>query len=165
VASLGTTGSTAGENAARYPFSLPPGGAGIGTSISTDVGAASVKFTSCMRAHGVPNFPDPDSHGTITITVSTSLNPAAPGFQSAEAACRHLLPAETGLSQAVQQRVKAAALAFAACMRAHGVPGYPDPTFSKGGVSQGYGAKGAVDPNSPIFQSAQKTCQNARRSG
>ena len=54
--------------------------------------------------------------------------------------------------------MKARVLAFAACMRSHRVPGYPDPTFSNGGVSQGYGPKTGVDPNSPIFQAAQKTC-------
>jgi hypothetical protein len=116
-----------------------------------------------MRSHGVPNFPDPDSQGTITITVSASLNPSAPAFQRAVAACHHLIPSgsEAGhtLSQAQQQQMKARVLAFAACMRSHGVPSYPDPKFSNGGVSQGYGAKGGVDPSSPILQAAQKTCQ------
>ncbi len=56
--------------------------------------------------------------------------------------------------------MKARLLAFAACMRSHGVPSYPDPKFSNGGVSQGYGPKDGVDPNSPIFQAAQKTCQS-----
>ena len=62
----------------------------------------------------------------------------------------------------MQQRMKATALAFAACMRAHGVPGYPDPKFSNGGVSQGYGRRDGIDPSSPIFQSAQRACQAAR---
>ena len=166
VASLGTTTSNdAGSGASNSSgaFSLPPG-AGIGASISTSLGtgAAGVKFTTCMRSHGVPNFPDPDAQGTITITVSASMNPSSPAFQRAVAACHHLIPSgsEAGhtLSQAQQQQMKARVLAFAACMRSHRVPGYPDPTFSNGGVSQGYGPKTGVDPNSPIFQAAQKTC-------
>jgi hypothetical protein len=46
-------------------------------------------------------------------------------------------------------------------MRSHAVPGYPDPTFSSGGVSQSLGRKNGIDPNSPVFQAAQKTCQSA----
>jgi len=119
-----------------------------------------------MHSHGVPNFPDPDGQGTITITVSASLNPSSPTFQKALAACHHLIPpgSEAGhtLSQAQQQQMKARSLAFAACMRSHGVPGYPDPTFSNGGVSQSIGRGNGIDPNSPTFQTAQKTCSGAR---
>jgi hypothetical protein len=165
VASLVTTtsNSAGGNGASRLAFAPPPGGSAIGTSISTTVGtAAGVKYADCMRSHGVPSFPGPDSSGTITITVSTSLNPSAPLFQQAEAACQHLLPAGKGPSLAMQQRMRQGALAFAACMRTHGVPGYPDPTFSNGAVSQGYGPKDGVDPRSPVFRSAQKACQAAR---
>jgi hypothetical protein len=165
VANLGTTTSSnaGGDGSSRLAFEPPPGGAGIGSSISTTVGsAAGVKYAACMRTHGVTNFPGPDAQGTITITVSTSLNPAAPAFRQAEAACQHLLPPSSAPSQAMQQRMKQGALAFASCMRAHGVPGYPDPTFSNGAVSQGYGPKDGVDPRSPAFQSAQKTCDAAR---
>ncbi len=116
-----------------------------------------------MRSHGVTNFPDPDSHGTITITVSTSLNPSSPLFQRAEGECQHLLPPGKTLSQTQEQGMKAGALAFAACMRSHGVPNYPDPTFSSGGVSQSLSRKEGIDPNSPIFEAAQKTCQRQRR--
>jgi hypothetical protein len=166
VASLATTTSNAagsGASSSSSAFALPPGGAGIGASISRQVGtAAGVKYTACMRSHGVPNFPDPDAQGTITITVSTSLNPGSPVFQKAETDCQHLIPAGKGPSPVLQQRIRAGALAFAACMRSHGVPNYPDPTFSNGGVSQGFSRKGGIDPNSPIFQSAQKTCQSQR---
>ena len=173
VASLTTkTSSSSGSSASSSgAFAVPPGGVGIGASISTDLGtgAAAVKYTACMRSHGVPNFPDPDSQGTITITVSASLNPSAPGFQRALAGCHHLIPSgsEAGhkLSQAQVQQMETRVLAFAACMRSHGVPNYPDPTFSNGGVSQGYGAKGGVDPSSPIFKTAQTACQSTRASG
>ena len=170
VASLGTTNSNdAGSGASSSgAFSLPRG-SGIGASVSTSLGtgAAAVKFAACMRSHGVPNFPDPDSQGTITITVSASLNPSAPGFQRALAGCHHLIPSgsEAGhtLSQTQQQQMKARVLAFAACMRSHGVPGYPDPTFGSGGmVSQGHSLSDGTDPNSPIFQAAQKTCSGGR---
>jgi hypothetical protein len=50
---------------------------------------------------------------------------------------------------------QAAALAFAKCMRSAGVPNFPDPTAGGGFVFR----RGAgVEPASPAFQAAQKTC-------
>jgi hypothetical protein len=40
------------------------------------------------------------------------------------------------------------------------VPNFPDPKFSGGMTQISIDAKnGGIDPNSPIFQAAQKTCQ------
>ncbi len=167
VASLGTTPSSSSGNASSSSRLFPAGGGGFGASMSTQVGTgpAGIKYTACMRSHGVPSFPDPDATGTLTITVSPSLNPNSPLFQQAEVDCRHVLPPRKGLSQAQQQRMKTGLLAFAACMRSHGFPHYPDPSFGPGGmVSQGTG-RSAADPNSPIFQAAQKACQRNRASG
>jgi len=136
--------------------------AAFGSSSSTNTQKA-LAYSSCMRSHGVPNFPDPDANGTLTLTVSPSLDPSSPLFQAAEADCQHLLPARHPLSQARQQHMKQRLLAVAACMRSHGFPHYPDPTFGSGGmVSQGFGRSDGIDPNSPIFQAAQKTCQGKR---
>ena len=54
------------------------------------------------------------------------------------------------------------ALKFSACMRSHGVPNFPDPEISSGGgVGIRIGGKGSgIDPNSPQFKAAQKTCQS-----
>ena len=52
------------------------------------------------------------------------------------------------------------AVAFAACMRSHGVPEFPDPG-SNGHTSLGNG----IDPSSPQFQAAQKACQSLLPSG
>jgi hypothetical protein len=130
--------------------------------MSTQVGTAGVNYTACMRSHGVPNFPDPDAKGTITVTVSASLNPSSPLFQQAEADCQHLIPAGRPLSQARQHQMKQRLLAFAACMRSHGFPHYPDPTFGPGGMVRQGLSRSDGDPSSPIFQAAQKACQRAR---
>jgi hypothetical protein len=42
-------------------------------------------------------------------------------------------------------------------MRAHGVPDYPDPSTSNGGI--GYNLSG-IDTHSPQFQSAQQACRS-----
>jgi hypothetical protein len=53
-------------------------------------------------------------------------------------------------------------LAYAACMRSHGVPNFPDPG-PRGDVTirRAYG----IDPSSPSFQAAQKTCQKELPNG
>jgi hypothetical protein len=61
----------------------------------------------------------------------------------------------------MQAKAKQQALAFSACMRKHGLPDFPDPTFSGGGVQMGIQSKPGSDlnPNSPTFQAAQQACQ------
>lgn len=61
--------------------------------------AQALKFSQCMRAHGLKDFPDPQSSGGgigIRITVKagqgTDLNPQSPQFQAAQKACKDLLP-------------------------------------------------------------------------
>jgi CubicO group peptidase (beta-lactamase class C family) len=61
-------------------------------------------YVQCMRAHGVPNFPDPvDGH--ITLSPSSGIDPTSPAFQAASNACAALAPsgpapgASTGASQ------------------------------------------------------------------
>jgi len=112
----------------------------------------------------VPSFPDPNARGVLTITISPTLDPSSPRFQEAETGCERLVPAGKALSPARQLQMKSRLLALAACMRAHGVPGYPDPTFTNGGVSQGFNHRD-VDPSSPTFQAAQKTCESTRGNG
>ena len=57
-----------------------------------------------------------------------------------------------GDSQLMQQ-----ALAYAQCMRDHGVTSYPDPKQSGNTVTMG--AFG-LDPNDPSFHAAQQACQS-----
>ncbi len=52
-------------------------------------------------------------------------------------------------------------LKFANCMRTHGVPNFPDPS-STGELN--LGATG-IDPQSPSFQAAQKTCSKFQPAG
>ena len=83
----------------------------------------------------------------------------SPVFERAEADCQKLLPVGVAPSQAQQRQFKRQALAFAACMRSHGVPNYPDPTISGVKMTEHISASSGIDPNSPIFQVAQRACQ------
>jgi hypothetical protein len=108
-------------------------GCGSGSS-STGNAAASVnekalKFAECMRANGVTAFPDPGVSGSFTIdgvVNGSSLNPNSATFTRAISACRNLEPSGfTGSKVTPEQTV--ARLKFAQCVRANGVPDFPDP--------------------------------------
>jgi hypothetical protein len=51
---------------------------------------------------------------------------------------------------------------FAACMRSHGVPRFPDPS-AQGAISIGPGA--GINPDSPKFKAAQKACEKLLPNG
>ena len=167
VASLETTSSSSSRSASSSSRLFPLGVGGFGASMSTQVGAgaAGVEYSACMRSRGIPNFPDPDAQGTLTITVSPSLDPNSPLFEKAEADCRHLVPAGRPLSPARQQQMKQRLLVFSACMRSHGFPQDPDPIFAPGGMVSQSTSRRQVDPSLPIYQAAQKACQRNRGSG
>ena len=121
--------------------------------------AAFLKFSTCMRSRGVTDFPDPSPSGGLRISSSSGINPQSPAFQSAQSACRKLLPGG-GPPSTVPEAKRKAMIANAQCVRTHGVPNYPDPSFPAGGgirVEIGPG----VNPQSPAFQNAQKACGGA----
>jgi len=106
-------------------------GSGGNSSPHAVLSAAStqaVRYANCMRAHGVPNFPDPSGSGQIEI--NSGLNPNSPAFETAAKACAKLQPGGGPAFPHLSESRKLAALHFAKCMRAHGVPNFPDPTFT-----------------------------------
>jgi hypothetical protein len=122
--------------------------------------ASTQTYSACMRSHGVPKFPDANADGGIAIDSSSGINPDSAQFKTAEQACQKLAPTGTAPSPAQQAKNRDQELEFSACMRSHGLPNFPDPVFSSGGRTQmRIDAKSGLDPNSPIFQAAQRTCQ------
>jgi hypothetical protein len=85
-------------------------------------------YTHCVRTHGVPLWPDPESSGSFDKSELTPARLGVGGSQIAVAqrACRSLLPTPT-YSVAQQSHVLAQALRFSGCMRAHGATSFPDP--------------------------------------
>jgi hypothetical protein len=130
--------------------------------LSTGNPQKALKLSECMRANGVPNFPDPNGQGVIQ---GSGIDPNSPQFQKAQQTCAKQLGGGAGTRSPAQiARAEAAALAFSKCMRSHGVPDLPDPQFSSGGgisiriTGHAGGGNNGLDPNSPIFQKAQQTC-------
>jgi hypothetical protein len=126
--------------------------------------ADGLALSKCMRDHGIADFPDPDSQGRISISVtggpgSTSdLTPDSPQFQAAQKACQALGLGPGGGTPAQQADAKAAALKYSKCMRSHGIPDFPDPN-SSGGLEIKGTPGGDLDPGSTQFQAADKACQ------
>lgn len=82
-----------------------------------------------MRAHGVPNFPDPGPNGLDLSGIETQ----SPAFQSAHQACLPLQSAGTAQGSPASESQRLGAIANAKCMRSHGVPHFPDPEFLPNG--------------------------------
>ncbi len=172
IAGLGTnptTTSPSSSGAGGVPTSPPgsPRGRGGGTGISSTqmvMGGATVAYSQCMRQHGVPSFPDPNSQGSVSVTNNAGVS--ATVFQSASQSCSKYMKKGARPTPAQIAQSQAQALAFSRCMRAHGLPTFPDPTFhANGSMSLGMQAGGSLDPNSPIFQHAQSVCQSLQPHG
>ena len=123
-------------------------------------GSGPIAFSSCMRSNGVANFPDPGSGGVIPKESLQQLGVSSSRFQTAQQACRHLLPnGGQPPSQAERQQARTLGLEFARCVRAHGVPNFPDPD-STGRIPDP--ASVGIDQGSPRFQAANTACGRYR---
>jgi hypothetical protein len=54
---------------------------------------------------------------------------------------------------------------FSRCMRSHGVPNFPDPKPSGGGMSLTFGSRTGINPDAPQFKAAQKSCEKLLPNG
>jgi hypothetical protein len=129
------------------------------TTATTQTGLAA--FAACMRSHGVPNFPDPDSTGEIPkiqVVATAQANPHK--FNAAQTACIHLAPnGSLGRQEtAAQKRTQLAdELSFARCMRSHGVARFPDPT-AQGQLSVEMVQAQGIDVHAPAVLHVVQAC-------
>jgi hypothetical protein len=149
VASTGSSTPTASQTPGGAQGSGNQGGSQLGS------GGLTVAFSACMRSHGEPKFPDPNSQGAVGSLIQLGIDPNSPQFQAAQEACAHLANGPEPGGQQSQSQNMAAALKFASCMRSHGFPNFPDPN-SNGAIS-GNSSDG-INAASPQYQSARKTC-------
>ena len=149
VASLGTTTTAA-----------PAGARDVGGPAS---GPPLVEYATCMRSHGVLNFPDPATFGSSDgikaakgqmVQVSRSEG-SSPTFQAAQRACAEYYGPPTTSSRVSAQEVRKL-LAVSRCMRAHGVPTFPDPNPTTGAVNPPAG----IDRGSPQVIAALRACSS-----
>ena len=121
---------------------------------------AALAFSLCMRTNGVSRYPDPESSGQLVKESLLQLGVSGARFQLAERTCRHLLPNGGSPPSAAQaQRVREMSLRFSQCIRAHGVPDFPDPD-STGRIPDP--ASVGIDQGAPKFEAANNACGRYR---
>jgi hypothetical protein len=132
---------------------------GKATTTTTRAGAGNdrqkaLAYARCMRQHGI-DAPDPtfDAAGHMGMQLPSGVGPDDPKFKAAEQACKQYAPSAE--PEKVDPQVQQQMLAFARCMRQHGI-NIADPK-----PGEGINADGAagVNPNSPEFKAADQACQ------
>lgn len=171
-----------GANASGRHSSSSSAGHPTQAQIQDQIHQDVLRFARCMRSQGVPNFPDPTSASAdkeFLLGHIPGLDPQAPAFQSADTACKHLLPGAGTRSHEATVQAMAPLLRTSRCMRAHGLQSFPDPTASAPanqaayldivGFSANNAPPGAppvaylaipnsINPNSPAARRAAAAC-------
>ena len=155
VAACGGGGGNKGSGVASL------GGAATATS-TTSAGAddrqKALNWARCMRQHGI-NQPDPtfDAQGHL---VPPQL-PAASGankrkFKAAEQACKQSEPSGGPPPSPPSAQERQQALAFARCMRQHGINNMPDPEITATGIHQDLPE--GMDGHDPRLRAPRQAC-------
>lgn len=131
--------------------SAPASGSG---AASSGHATGMLAYARCVRAHGVPNWPDPGANGQEPASTKNLASDAH--FAAANNACRHLIPGGSSTQFAADTRQY---VQFAQCVRAHGVPNFPDPSTDPDGSPVFNLANSGVNVQSPQVQSAALGCQ------
>jgi hypothetical protein len=139
------------------------GGTRLHGGASRPAAADPIEYSDCMRAHGVPNFPDPGPAGQLALP--SSIDPHAPAFRAARRRCASLQPAAVAPPRPSERRRRQAVI-FSRCVRAHGLPDFPDPSLTVPAPGDGSGiirgglywhvTAGTV--TSPAFRRASVAC-------
>ncbi len=136
-----------------------PSSTGSGGSANTGGSANSqgLAYSRCVRSHGVPGFPDPDSNGQIPkeAAVRALRGVSDSRAMAATNACANLNPAGQA-SPTLTAQEQRDYLRAAACMRSHGITNFPDPTFPGGRVN--LSIPSSIDTKSRQFTQAAQTC-------
>lgn len=134
---------------------------------------AALALAECMRANGVPNFPDPKAGGGFLFHTGTGVDPSSPAFKAAQAKCKRFLPEGPGSGSPPSAQTLAHYLTIAKCMRRHSISDFPDPrTTAPSNPRAALGGSGVIsdiegvilifpstiDEQSPVFTRAAAAC-------
>jgi hypothetical protein len=133
-----------------------PGVASVSSSTTDAMTNGALALARCMRSHGLPNWPDPTSSGVFDKSTLRQLGYIVSRVRAVEdGACNHLLGASSQ-GQTITLADRADYLKAAACMRSHGIPDFPDPTFQNNNVQTNIPS--SLDQASSQFKSAAAIC-------
>jgi hypothetical protein len=150
----GRSGGVASLGGDQATSTTSPGG-------GKDSQQAALAYARCMRQHGI-DLPDPkfDAKGRMAQQMPTGVGPDDPKFKAANQACKRYLP-DGGAPPKVNPQAQQQMVAYARCMRQHGVD-IPDP--KPGGGIDVDGSKG-VNPDDPKFKAAERACRQYQPKG
>jgi hypothetical protein len=115
---------------------------------------AALDWARCMRQHGV-DLPDPQFSGDdIAQQLPDRAVRNSAKFKAAEQACKQYLSNGAQAPPSAQERQQA--LAFARCMRQHGITTMPDPQITANGIDQGLPRR--MDADDPRLKAAERAC-------
>jgi hypothetical protein len=122
------------------------------TSGAGNPNQAALAYASCMRSHGITDFPDPNAQGGFSAP--NGMNPNSPQYATANNDCKSL---DSSSPPPYNPAMAAALLKYAICMRGHGLSWFPDPN-----------AQGHLDvsfprgdgPDDPQYVAASKACSD-----
>ena len=130
--------------------------------------AKAVAYTQCMRSHGVPAYPDPNSSGDLPKIIPAQvpqLGVTQSQFNAAGKACQSLWPYQAP-TPAQQEQELVNDLKFARCMRSHGLSNFPDPiTSSNGTVEFVFHISSGINPRSPQVLAKAHECESVLPAG
>jgi hypothetical protein len=152
VAAAGLLAAACGSSPSPTGSGGAPGAGGPAGSTAT-VAQQALAFSRCIRAHGVPNFPEPNGSGRIPEVPPQQLGVSVARFDAAVNACQGLSGKLPAALTAQQQQDY---LSAAACMRSHGITSFPDPTFPGGQLTLNLPA--SIDTSSQQFSRARQAC-------
>jgi hypothetical protein len=138
---------------------------GSSSSSGSDASASdgALKFSRCMREHGVKNFPDPKTTGNGATQLGFKPEGVdSKTMEAAEETCRHFQeeggPGGEEVSPEQQVEREETVQKFAKCMREHGIEMEASAT---GGGAQIQVNPGGGGPESPAFKEAQEACEGS----
>ena len=160
VASLGT---------AAPDDTADDGGSGDDAPDDADFEQAMLDFTECMRDHGI-DMPDPqvsgNGEGGMVVVQEAEPGDGSPEFErdseefeDAQRECEHFMEDVVGeieIDPQQQAEMQEEMLAFAECMREHGID-MPDPVFSEDGRVEAQSGD-ISDIGSDAFEEASEAC-------
>ena len=117
-----------------------------------------MKFAQCMRENGMTWFADPEP-GQRGLRIAVPPGQDKTKVDAAMEACKKFMP-NGGEPPKLDAAALEQARQMAKCMRANGVPNFPDPS-ADGGIRID-GRKLGTGPGDPQFDAAEEKCARFR---
>ncbi|MCX4671872.1 hypothetical protein OG453_35200 [Streptomyces sp. NBC_01381] len=156
LAAFGAAGCSGDSSAAESGSSKSPG--------TKDKGfTQALAYSKCMRANGVPDYPDPEQDADGRVIMNPGNGQNDPKTQQAMEACRDKMP--QGRSRENGGKMDTSKVtSWAKCIRENGIPKFPDPEIDGTRLNVPLGKIGMM-PDDPKMQKASQACQDKSPGG